>query len=55
MTPLHKAANKGRLEVVKLLVERGADLEAKTKKGKSVLEAASKKARLFLLKLMLDH
>jgi prolyl 4-hydroxylase len=41
-TPLHEAVRSGRLEAVKLLVERGADVNALTNDGRSPLHHAKK-------------
>ena len=41
-TALHVAAGAGQLDAVKLLVENGADVHAKTDKGISVLDMAKR-------------
>jgi ankyrin repeat protein len=40
-TPLYDAASMGRLEVVKLLITRGADVNAANKSGATPLHAAA--------------
>lgn len=40
-TPLHDAAINGHQKLVKLLVERGADIQAKNSKGKTPLDVAA--------------
>lgn len=40
-TPLHRACEGGHVDVVQLLVERGADLEAKNAAGKTALVIAA--------------
>ena len=39
-TPLHLAAKWGRLNVIKLLIEEGADLEVKDRKGRTAVDEA---------------
>ena len=39
-TPLHRAAQRGSLDVLGLLLERGADTHARTKAGKTALDLA---------------
>ena len=43
-TPLHLAAKWGSLELVTMLIDRGADVNAQNKNGKSVVEYASDEA-----------
>lgn len=40
-TPLHDAAANGHFKLVKLLVEKGADIHAKNSKGKTPLDTAA--------------
>lgn len=40
-TPLHDAVVNGHLKLIKLLVEKGADIHVKNSKGKSPLELAT--------------
>lgn len=40
-TPLHDAAVNGHLKLVKLLVEKGADIYAKNSKGKTPVDIAA--------------
>ena len=39
-TPLHRAAQRGCIDVFGLLLERGADTHARTKAGKTALDLA---------------
>lgn len=48
-TPLHDAVVNGHLRLIKLLVEKGADIHAKNAKGKSPLELASSTVQPYLL------
>lgn len=48
-TPLHDAAVNGHVKIAKLLVERGADINAKNSKGKTPLDVALPTVRPYLL------
>lgn len=48
-TPLHDAASNGHLKLIKLLVERGADIHAKNSKGKAPLDIAAPSVTPYLL------
>lgn len=48
-TPLHDAASNGNIRLVKLLVERGADIHAKNKKGKTPVDVAAPGVAQYLL------
>lgn len=48
-TPLHDAAIVGQLKLVKLLVERGADVCFKNRKGKTACDVAAPAVYSFLL------
>ncbi|PON19964.1 pfs domain-containing protein, partial [Trichoderma gamsii] len=52
---LHDAAQIGRLEVVKLLLDRGASVEAKNNDGSTPLHDAAQNGRLDVAKLLLDR
>ena len=54
-TILGLAAYNGYTEIVKLLLETGADLGAKTKKGATALIAAAEKSNVEVIKLLLAH
>ena len=41
MTPLHWAANRGRIDVARLLIKNGADINKADKSGKTPLDLAS--------------
>ena len=41
--PLHDASQSGHLKVVRLLLERGADSQARNRKGETPFEMASRK------------
>ncbi|KAJ3115228.1 hypothetical protein HDU96_001012 [Phlyctochytrium bullatum] len=53
-TALHRAAAKGRPEVVKLLLEFGADIEALNEDGLTPLCAAARKGRCECMDVLLD-
>lgn len=48
-TPLHDAALNGHIRLVKLLVERGADIHAKNRRGKTPLDIAALGVARFLI------
>lgn len=48
-TPLHDAASNGHTRLCRLLVERGADIYAKNKKGKTPLDVAAPGIAQYLL------
>ncbi|XP_033635280.1 transient receptor potential cation channel subfamily A member 1 homolog isoform X2 [Asterias rubens] len=48
-TPLHIAAEKGYIQIVKILLERGASLEAKNEEEQTALHLASKHGRVHTL------
>lgn len=45
LTPLHSAASNGRLELVRLLLEHRGDIDAKDKRGNSVIAHATERVR----------
>ncbi|RDW66000.1 hypothetical protein BP6252_09635 [Coleophoma cylindrospora] len=53
-TALHKAAEGGDVEIVKLLVERGADVNAELPGGLTALHLASEKGHDDIVKLLFD-
>jgi ankyrin repeat protein len=53
-TPLHKAADLGQLDVVKLLLEKGADLEAKTQWGGTPLYVTAFRGQLEVAKYLVS-
>ncbi len=55
MTPLHEAAAMGHLEVARLLLERGADVNAKNKHGFTPLHFAAGIGHTDVAKLLLEH
>ncbi len=54
-TPLHYAAAGGYLALVKVLIAKKADVEAKTESGFTPLETAASFDRLEVVKLLLEH
>ena len=56
MTPLMAAANAyGGVDIVKLLISRGADINQQNAQGLSALEIAAKKGRMFVVKYFLEE
>jgi len=53
-TPLHDAAAQGLVDMVKLLIEYGADIEATSKEGRTPLHQAASKGKLEAVKALLD-
>lgn len=53
-TPLHSASAKGITKEVKLLVSRGADLNARNNAGNTPLHAAAEKGKISTVRLLLD-
>jgi ankyrin repeat protein len=51
---LHKAAAKGRLEVVRLLLERGAELDARDSRGNTPMLHAAYNGQLEVVKLLVE-
>ena len=54
-TPLHRASRSGRIEIVRLLVEHGASVEAQDDAGMTPLDVASGEQREEIIKLLLEH
>ncbi|KAI0270169.1 ankyrin repeat-containing domain protein [Russula aff. rugulosa BPL654] len=54
-TPLHVASACGAPEVVRLLLEHGADIEAKDKNGKTALQEAAENERDKVVELLREH
>ena len=55
ITALHQASELGRIEIVRLLVERGARVEVEDDEGRTPLDVASGERRDEILKLLLEH
>jgi len=53
-TPLHLASSTGKLDVVRVLIEKGADIHAKCKYGDVPLHLASGSGHLDVVRLLLD-
>ena len=53
-TPLYVAAEKGQLEMAKLLIAKGADAKARTRNGETVLHAASMIESTSLMTALID-
>ena len=54
-TPLHQASAKGRIEIVCLLIEHGANVEAETDKGMTPMDFARGEQREEIIKLLSEH
>ena len=54
-TPLIRAANKGSIDICKILIEHGADVNAKTRVGRTALHNAVQNGNLELVKLLIAH
>jgi ankyrin repeat protein len=54
-TPLHESAASGRLEFATLLLEHGADVNAKTAEGKTPLDYAREHDRTEMVELLRKH
>ena len=52
---MHEAALNGRVEIVKLLLERGADPNAKFYDGSTSLHIAAHLGRVEIVKILLEH
>ncbi len=52
---LHVAARYGRLDLVALLLERGADIEARSPEGHTALHEASHQGQIEAVRLLLEH
>lgn len=49
-----KAAKEGEIKMVKLLLDSGADVKAKNKKGKTALDIARAKGNMEIVKLITE-
>lgn len=54
-TPLHIACVYGHFELARLLLEAGADIEAKTKNGYMALHLAAQYGHRLIIDLLLEH
>ena len=54
-TPLHAATDAGHVDMVRLLLDRGANVGAKLRNGQTALHAAASKGRADLIALLLDR
>ena len=53
-TPLHYASRDGHIDIVKLLVDLGADIEVRTDFGSTPLHLASYRGHIDMVKLLVD-
>jgi ankyrin repeat protein len=54
-TPLHRASERGSIEIVHSLIEHGANVEVKDTGGRTPLDVASGEQREEITKLLLEH
>jgi Ankyrin repeats (3 copies)/Ankyrin repeats (many copies) len=54
-TPLHLAVEDGKVEIARLLLERGANVEAQDEQGRTPVDVASGEQRDELITLLLEH
>ena len=54
-TPLHAATDAGHVDMVRLLLDRGANVGAKLRNGQTALHAAASRGRADLIALLLDR
>ena len=54
-TPLHLACRSGRNEIVALLLESGAEVDARTESGRTPLHVAASKNSLDVARLLIKH
>ncbi|KAI0269610.1 ankyrin repeat-containing domain protein, partial [Russula aff. rugulosa BPL654] len=52
---LHLASKAGQLEVVRMLIEHGADVSAQDKEGRTPMYLASQAGRLEVTQILLAH
>jgi ankyrin repeat protein len=55
MSPLHHAASSNRLQIVQLLLDRGADVNAKDHNGRTPLHVASLEGEMQVVHALLDR
>jgi ankyrin repeat protein len=54
-TPLHKAAENGKVEIVRMLLEHGANVGAEDEEGKTPLHSATQNGRFEIVRLLLEN
>ena len=54
-TPLHLASQNGRVEVARMLVERGADVATQNKDGETPLHPASRNGGVEVARMLVEH
>jgi ankyrin repeat protein len=55
MTPLHRASRYENVEVVRMLIERGADVSAQNKEGGTPLHQASQNGSVGVVRMLLER
>jgi ankyrin repeat protein len=54
-TPLYRALDHGRIDIVRLFLEHGASVEVKNGAGKTPLDVAEQKGHYEIVKLLSEH
>ena len=52
---LHRAAKENRVDIARALIDRGAEVDARTRNGDTPLHAATLKGSLDVARLLIEH